>query len=458
MKKNKKSNNNKFSIVIILLIFIIVSSPAVFATSSFKKINSDYNITGNPVKLNDGKILFTGGIKNLIFDPKSDNFQEIEKPNSISLYKGVVLKDGKVLFVGAVTEYPIIAEIEKLFAADFEREEISKTVLERPVGVSIKDYRDQQKKAAWDKYLGLTYEEREKIFMPYLEKNPEILKKYNRMIDTYKNSMYGQLYDPVTNTWSRTGKINVRRKAHNLYLLNDGKVLIIGGITPRKENLKIGIDDKSMGERASKIEIYDPKSKSFELKDNTKEFGFFMLLDGTVLKDNRVFLLFRDGTYMFYDPQTNTYSEYKKIPYPIKKHIILSNKKLLIFSSPYRSALSETNIDKIILFDINKEEYKEYDALFAESRGGNSNFIFDVAELKDGNVLVIGGEKNIEKRKRIGDRIEATNSAEIINPMNGTSIKLLKMNYPRVNSYSIVLDDGRVLIFDRNNKPELYVP
>lgn len=174
MKKNKKSNNNKFSIVIILLIFIIVSSPAVFATSSFKKINSDYNITGNPVKLNDGKILFTGGIKNLIFDPKSDNFQEIEKPNSISLYKGVVLKDGKVLFVGAVTEYPITAEIEKLFAADFEREEISKTVLERPVGVSIKDYRDQQKKAAWDKYLGLTYEEREKIFMPYLEKNPEI--------------------------------------------------------------------------------------------------------------------------------------------------------------------------------------------------------------------------------------------------------------------------------------------
>lgn len=45
-------------------------------------------------------------------------------------------------------------------------------------------------------------------------------------------TLTAEIYDPVANTISSTGNLNVARQSHTATLLNDGRVLIAGGATP----------------------------------------------------------------------------------------------------------------------------------------------------------------------------------------------------------------------------------
>ena len=85
----------------------------------------------------------------------------------------------------------------------------------------------------------------------------------------------------------------------------------------------------------------------------------------------------------------------------------------------------------------------------------NTNFNFEINRLKEEKKQYV---QNIENIKRIGDLVEATNSAEIYNPKTGLSRRISNMKKARINSTAITLDDGRVLIYDRKNGVELYIP
>jgi len=39
-----------------------------------------------------------------------------------------------------------------------------------------------------------------------------------------------ELYDPATGTWSSTGSLNVGRTQHTASMLQNGKILAVGGI------------------------------------------------------------------------------------------------------------------------------------------------------------------------------------------------------------------------------------
>jgi len=54
-----------------------------------------------------------------------------------------------------------------------------------------------------------------------------------------------ELYDPVTETWSRTGRLNWARSSHTATLLPSGRILIVGGSTEAFEILRTA-------------EVYDP--------------------------------------------------------------------------------------------------------------------------------------------------------------------------------------------------------
>ena len=163
----------------------------------------------------------------------------------------------------------------------------------------------------YDEYHTLYEHEREKLFLPYLKKNPELLKKYNDCVARYEQSMYGQIYDPESETFEFTkGKLNIRRGNARLVLLKNGNVLIMGGRIPRDKRLPVGVSDK-VKERATQMEVYNPKTQTFSLIPR------FLSKDDPIIWNGYKFLL-NDGTiyYSFgkiYDPETDSYKKSVKL-------------------------------------------------------------------------------------------------------------------------------------------------
>ncbi|WP_437300204.1 kelch repeat-containing protein [Sorangium sp. So ce426] len=56
-------------------------------------------------------------------------------------------------------------------------------------------------------------------------------------------------YDPATNTWSSAGSMSVTRYLHTATLLQDGRVLVVGGYT---------LNGNEMPQGRTSVEIYDP--------------------------------------------------------------------------------------------------------------------------------------------------------------------------------------------------------
>lgn len=92
---------------------------------------------------------------------------------------------------------------------------------------------------------------------------------------------YSEIYDPTTNTWSLGPSPIVSRRANAKAIkLNDGKVMIVAGTA--KSN------GSSISNEVMEIEIYDPSSNSFSVVatlDHSRHGG-----SATLLNDGRVLL------------------------------------------------------------------------------------------------------------------------------------------------------------------------
>ncbi len=108
-------------------------------------------------------------------------------------------------------------------------------------------------------------------------------------------------------------------------------------------------------------------------------------------------------------------------------------------------------LEKVVKPNLHTEEFIDGGTL-AFPRGADATWMFDVVELKDGRVLIMGGQENIENHINRYSPLERSSKAEIYDPKTKTSKLINDMNYKRINSHSVLLDDGRVLIFDGSNK------
>lgn len=139
-----------------------------------------------------------------------------------------------------------------------------------------------------------------------------------------------EIFDPSVRRFIMTGSMNFPRAFHESVLLNDGKVLVAGGV-----GSSLALDRK-----LKSVEVYDPKSSEFTFVGNMRqqrsEFTMSLLPSGRVVivgglesDGNRYICL--DGVELF-NPLDNTFIQLPSLRYPRAFHTatVLDNGSVLI--------------------------------------------------------------------------------------------------------------------------------
>ena len=105
-----------------------------------------------------------------------------------------------------------------------------------------------------------------------------------------------ELYDPLTESWTVSGKTNYNRQLHTATVLNNGKVLVAGGGGPER----------------STAELYDPKTGNWTLtgsmNDGRGAHGASLLTNGKVLVVGGFDLSMNLDSAELYDPVTESWT------------------------------------------------------------------------------------------------------------------------------------------------------
>ena len=241
------------------------------------------------------------------------------------------------------------------------------------------------------------------------------------------NPSAAELYDPVSGQFTSAGQpVYPHGNISTATLLNDGRVLVVGGLAQPGSPPGAGSN--------SGAETYDPTTGTFTragaMTANRNGHTATLLADGRVLVAGGEALFGGDpfDSAEIFDPSTGTFSptgfmtEARSQQYAV----LLSNGKVLVgggFASIMTSA----------------ELFDPATGLFAQTgsmtSGARSTALAKL--LSSGQVLVAGGKDSNSR---------ATNSAELYNPATGTFVATGSMGAPRDQFTETQLLDGQVLV------------
>ncbi len=106
-----------------------------------------------------------------------------------------------------------------------------------------------------------------------------------------------EIYDPAIGRFSPAGSMNITRYKHGAALLPDGKVVVLGGQT-----------GGSYGERLASTEIFDPAKRKFQRGPEMKLPRVKLLNSVSRLKDGRILVAGGADQPEIYDPAANTFT------------------------------------------------------------------------------------------------------------------------------------------------------
>ncbi|EMY70559.1 Kelch repeat-containing protein [Leptospira vanthielii] len=213
------------------------------------------------------------------------------------------------------------------------------------------------------------------------------------------------IFDTETTTFTPTGSMNGPRHLHNIVKLQDGKVIVLGGIREYELDPMTPLAFFSL----NTAEIYDPATGTFTELTNKmmtpRSFSCSVLLD-----DGRVFVIGgTDGIFApkdtteFYDPITQTFSWGPTLPVPVGalKCMKLVDGNVLI----YGAQLSNLN-NSTMLYDRTRNQILTV---------ANSKFRREwsiASELPDGGVLFYGGgyRYNTSEPSRVMEKLDYAKS------------------------------------------------
>jgi hypothetical protein len=163
-------------------------------------------------------------------------------------------------------------------------------------------------------------------------------------VDVYQLSS-AELYDPCTGTWNLSGSLEQPRQDHTATLLGDGKVLVAAGVA--------GPPDDSIS--LSSAELYDPCIGTWSTTGSLNQGRFYH--SGTLLDNGKVLVVggvegrnLDEATYLtsteLYDPSTGTWSPSGSLNQARHSHTatLLENGKVLVAGGYRDVALSSAEL------------------------------------------------------------------------------------------------------------------
>ena len=264
-----------------------------------------------------------------------------------------------------------------------------------------------------------------------------------------------EIYDPATGHWSPTGQMFDPRRHHGAVLLEDGRVLVSGGMTDEFDLSPANAGVSWVGSIPS-AEIYDPAIETWSLVgDMPEDKGRHTLIP---MKDGNVLAIGGVGpSAALFDSASGSWAPggESTIVRDWDRGILLPNGKVLVpgGSEPRWDVHHWDSADRFPVFATSSAEL--YDPLTGSWSTMNSmsepRAIPSATVLGDGRVLVTGGFGNF------GDSLD---SAEIYDPSSGSWSGVGKMATTRVGHTATSLSDGRVLVVGgrSNQRPEIFDP
>jgi N-acetylneuraminic acid mutarotase len=258
-----------------------------------------------------------------------------------------------------------------------------------------------------------------------------------------------ELYDPSTGTWSLTGSMNKPRAWHSATLLQNGKVLVVGGYESS------GYSWSGWSNGLDTAELYDPESGTWTITGSLKQGRIAhtttLLQNGTVLVAGGMDSLFypftvdeEDGSNLvsaeLYDPSSATWSATGSLNTGRYKHTATALRNGQVLVAAGRNSFNG------IFQDINNtaELYDPTSGKWSYTSNLMRRVDHTATMLPNGRVLVTGGINISEETADI--RWIILENAEIYDPATGNWSSTASLNVPRYFHTATLLANGKVLV------------
>lgn len=251
------------------------------------------------------------------------------------------------------------------------------------------------------------------------------------------------MYEPEIGTWSNTGRPNIAHYEHTATRLQNGKVLVVGGVAAEAP--------------LNTVEFYDPDTDTWSTTGSLNTARF--LHTASLLQDGKVLVaggtqdslsLIGLGSAELFDPEKGTWSTTSSLNVARQTHTatLLPSGKVLIANGARRWG-EDTNSAE--LYDPASAKWNRTGDLSTSSEGHTATL------LHGGGILIAGGyDASFEGSDVLLYR------AELYDPDNGAWRNTGALNIARSSHTATLLPNGKVLVAggasSEANMAELFDP